>query len=1163
MSSAFAAFPPSLADGTAPDRSHAPRNLPPHTHQQQQQHNANHLSPYSSTHANSGSASPTLNTGTPADSVTSVHYQSSDYSDIIEDPYFGVDFSAAEGNSPSFLEHEQFPPSEQTGQFVPDLSYSTPDQTHDAPKVGAYQHRHPISPDQTPSLNNNTSPYGERRGAAPTSYFGRLPQADSAHLPQSVSPQELTRQFQPIPVSADAAQSTYQLTPVTSGSGQSSDDGLAPAPPVMPCQSPRVTVSAWESYRDSDVQTPSAALETAPDALTSNAATNYGGEQHAHPSATTAGPVARDEEGRWLSHAAAGPQGIDPDNRPSTDLSSSMNDDAARRKVEARNQEVREWLSDSSNQATPVDNPQMTHPDEHDNIPEREIPLGSGTENKHLPGQTYFPESGAGEVTSEDINIMRANRNWADGPVLHRIQGDGVKHQPDSSQAAIEKFERMCRDNDSVVSRAATWGTRRRSLPSVHDFEGVTSGNFLKKLSLNRGENRRPSILGAARQLLRKPSTSFKRNRASEETPEESPPRDSRDSLAPPTSSSSGGFGKRQPVPSINTTLVSMTSSVAAVGATTHVRGGSFSRSSITSPKSPSLSLGVKEFVNRRRSGSELVGMWKKSGGPPVAVLANPPSATTVPASAAPDQDDDDDEDDDTFDDQEMGGGDKAMDDINPTMAGFREHLLKLNPGLATENNYLVDRIAHQQTVRYKNLLNARVKHLKQTSTRTCPCSSMCIAQGGTARALDSRGPATEPLSARYDGSDENTTPRETLTQDIFPPDIPMPPTGTLPAEFECQLCFQAKKFQKPSDWTKHVHEDVQPFTCTWERCRDPKIFKRKADWVRHENEGHRHLEWWRCDVDGCGHICYRRDNFLQHLVREHKFLEPKVKTKAAIKKAAAPDPTWQMVEKCHQETLTRPQEEPCRFCGRTFQSWKKLTVHLAKHMESVSLPVLRLVARAELDTDTIISPVQDPPPRSFQSFTTEQETPMFNQQAQMRHASTMNMAPNSMPYQAPQAFAYNNMAPQLASVPQVPSTLPSAQFNPTFYGQTTPQFSTLGQNLDPSSMGLQVGGLGFGGGAGPHGYSNMPVATDTYIAQQNPFSSVSPDVEPFPAMDMNALGLQGLQDTTGSQGAYDNLMTSTTTGAEQYGHQGNVSPFSHSPNPGNQGQGGFYDHGQ
>ena len=64
------------------------------------------------------------------------------------------------------------------------------------------------------------------------------------------------------------------------------------------------------------------------------------------------------------------------------------------------------------------------------------------------------------------------------------------------------------------------------------------------------------------------------------------------------------------------------------------------------------------------------------------------------------------------------------------------------------------------------------------------------------------------------------------------------------------------------------------------------------------------------------------------------------------------------MLEQCHHETTQRPQDEPCKFCGKSFPTWKKLTVHLAKHMEHISLPILRLVEAKTVDANTIISPV-------------------------------------------------------------------------------------------------------------------------------------------------------------------------------------------------------------
>lgn len=200
------------------------------------------------------------------------------------------------------------------------------------------------------------------------------------------------------------------------------------------------------------------------------------------------------------------------------------------------------------------------------------------------------------------------------------------------------------------------------------------------------------------------------------------------------------------------------------------------------------------------------------------------------------------------------------------------------------------------------------------------------------------------------------TEDEEALTKDSFPIGIPMPPTKYLPAEFECQLCFMAKRFVNASDWTNHVLEDLQAFTCTFDKCKEPKSFKMKSGWLRHENERHRHLEWWICQVDDCRYPCYRKNNFLLHLIREHNFPEPKPKTKAAIKRAGLTEPAWVMLDQCHHETSNKPQNESCKFCGKSFDSWKNLTNHLAKHMNHTSLPVIGLVEATNVDADTIMS---------------------------------------------------------------------------------------------------------------------------------------------------------------------------------------------------------------
>src|ERR1700709_910628 len=52
------------------------------------------------------------------------------------------------------------------------------------------------------------------------------------------------------------------------------------------------------------------------------------------------------------------------------------------------------------------------------------------------------------------------------------------------------------------------------------------------------------------------------------------------------------------------------------------------------------------------------------------------------------------------------------------------------------------------------------------------------------------------------------------------------------------------------------------------------------------------------------------------------------------------------VVERCAKASFRDPKQEPCGFCGNLLPTWKKLTVHLAKHMEQIALPIIPLVER-------------------------------------------------------------------------------------------------------------------------------------------------------------------------------------------------------------------------
>lgn len=918
----------------------------------------------------------------------------------------------------------------------------------------------------------------------------------------------------------------------------------------MAIQSPRVTVSMWGKDNDAPVQGVERSFSAGPESPhTVRPSYSVAGDLAAEQPYEASAHVSRGSHGDWIPNASTGHRGLAPEERPSETII-SPNQQAARREIDKKNREVDAWISRSTGNVGEFPSMGRQGPDlsfanaeedEGDNIPDGDIPLGDTTENRHQDGQTYFVVDGlGGPITETDFNIMRSLRTWVDGPIIHAIQSDGKRYQPETAQDAIIRFHRQCQDNASIVSKAATWGTRRRSLPSVVDMEGITSGNFLKKLSISGGHSRRPSLLQRVTSISRKTSIGGYRNKrkgsgASEVPPEDSNPtdrRESKDNLTLPSRTSSWGLNKK-PSSSIGA-LVSMANSAAAIGAQ-HVHSGSISATPITSPKSPFGNLSVPH-LRRPRSKSDLpktsnsdishpnlIEMWKKQGGPPVAQPARlPPNV---------DQDEEEEDDDDGGDENNLKVERGKLISIEPTLSGFKAHIVELNPSLATDangpdnaNRRLVERIAYQLQSRYKQLLTAKQRHIVQAGQQQCPSGVFCPSRGGTIKYSDNRisDRGVDPFSARALSSDDEVSPLEGgINAESFPPGITLPPATSLPAEFECPLCFNVKKFQKPSDWTKHVHEDVQPFTCTWDQCRDPKMFKRKADWVRHENEGHRHLEWWTCDVEDCRHICYRRDNFLQHLVREHKFTEPKIKTKAAIKKAGGVDITWQKVEQCHEETRKKPTEEPCRFCGKTCTSWKKLTVHLAKHMEQISLPLLDMVLAKDLDSDTIISPVQDPPPRHF-GIPPPPTTP------------SIKPDPQDLSPQIPQTSA--SMASYHTTNRMGFSPIPQAPMRTAFYNQhnnvmTQPQYHVQQQ------------------------YQELPVTTAMFGQPGTAYALGIPiaDTEPFPAFDS-----LGIQDGNGTMG-YQNLGNPTLHSVEQYGsNQGSVSPYTHSPHQGHNTQ--FYN---
>ncbi|KAL9051388.1 MAG: hypothetical protein Q9162_006042 [Coniocarpon cinnabarinum] len=510
---------------------------------------------------------------------------------------------------------------------------------------------------------------------------------------------------------------------------------------------------------------------------------------------------------------------------------------------------------------------------------------------------------GDSAVGAQDAHRYHTSGPWADIP--DRIDDPRLRAQPASSNAAIGVFLRKARDLETA-SLAATLGSRRRSEADLTSIASSRDGANVGG-PLAPGASRQASLF--RRLLIRRDS-----------------------------SSSSSSTKKRKDVQ-----MGGDSAQVSECAAPKHLQGqGGLSplKRVIIRPKSPRLDMSGNHRSSNHRSptkdrakrtlsmmqrprstisstgasplSSALAEQWARQGGPPVPSL-RPQEHDLVafehphPTQEGPIHSPDDlDGDEDVLQETSAAMPLRIIEAPEaPSKEAFAAHIRKLNPRIEP---YMLNRLVTEQDKRFRRLLESRTRHAETIHRRVCATGEFCNSLGkgpkypapSVARNADSSTPIfwVADASPPAEGPDDSEKAH-------FPEGIPLPPVSRLPAEFECPLCFQVKKI----------------------------------------SERHRHLEAWQCDLDGCYHKCYRRDNFVQHLVREHRLPEPTKIGKSAYRTGSDPsDVVAQHVERCREDSSSVPGDEPCRFCRAQCSTWKKLSVHLAQHMQQISIPTLRLI---------------------------------------------------------------------------------------------------------------------------------------------------------------------------------------------------------------------------
>ena len=159
--------------------------------------------------------------------------------------------------------------------------------------------------------------------------------------------------------------------------------------------------------------------------------------------------------------------------------------------------------------------------------------------------------------------------------------------------------------------------------------------------------------------------------------------------------------------------------------------------------------------------------------------------------------------------------------------------------------------------------------------------------------------------------------------------DIPKPPMLLRPGSaFECPFCGQEIMFgvqvTSNDDWALHVFMDIEPYQCTFDNClRADKTFGIQEEWFQHELSNHRLCKVWVCQ--SCNYEAGEKEDIELHLSTKHKDI-------------ISGDNLSTVASLCERYSEKALSEQSCPFCGLSKLPPEGLKLHIADHLEQLSL---------------------------------------------------------------------------------------------------------------------------------------------------------------------------------------------------------------------------------
>ncbi|KAJ9613478.1 hypothetical protein H2200_003420 [Cladophialophora chaetospira] len=222
--------------------------------------------------------------------------------------------------------------------------------------------------------------------------------------------------------------------------------------------------------------------------------------------------------------------------------------------------------------------------------------------------------------------------------------------------------------------------------------------------------------------------------------------------------------------------------------------------------------------------------------------------------------------------------------------------------------------------------------------------SASGMAQTSIPREKVVEGDEESNVSTTFTNTAANSNP-------ILVPRPPKPAPGS--KEFECPYCCTILPIThaKASRWRRHVLQDIEPYTCTFERCPDHHVFfAEKGQWVSHMRKAH--TSRWLCTSleHSSSFYCNTEKEYEEHMRKYHigtftegqlQLLTSRSKVPVSALFVECPLCGWKPGEeelKTHISTLgwdEIPPDEVERVAS------DRITKHLANHLEALNVKSL------------------------------------------------------------------------------------------------------------------------------------------------------------------------------------------------------------------------------